>query len=152
MRKLVTFGVLLGFAFSVNAATDWYQASGFTRNIYVKFEQPVQSVAIHYVGKSFGRCTGVRANVKTMNFVPASTVSANKSMVAGLGLTYNRITGTYSATSAATATYTMPAVFSYNFTNALISDFHYNIVYTRGGKQYSLGWRPDSGGGCTYPL
>lgn len=86
-----------------------------------------------------------------MNFVAGSLVKQDSSLSAKIAGMYKGVNGEIAASSMQSATSNMPAVFTYNFTG-LLTELHYNIVYTRGGKQQALGWRPDSGGGCTYAI
>ena len=132
-------------------ATDWYTTNWLgQRTIAVKFEQPVSSVAVHIVGMKSGKCTPPKSNVRVMNFIPGSVVKNDYSLIAGLNL--KSIGGKFSAESAGSATTQLPAVFKYSWLDLSLSAVHYNVVYSRSGKQYALGWRPDNGGGCTYPL
>jgi hypothetical protein len=151
MKKFLTISIAL----SSFAITNLYSASDFydqsSRKISVKFEEPVDSVAVHIVGTNGKNCVKPKSIVKTMNFIPASSVQKDTTLSGGLGLKKNGASATISATSSKTASYQTPAVYSYNYTG-LISNLHYNIVYTKNGKQTALGWRPDNGGGCTYPL
>lgn len=118
----------------------------------MKFEQDVSSVAVHYVGVKSGNCTPQYANVKVMEFFSDSTVKTDSSLIAALSLTKNKQTGQFSASTSNSATTALLAVFKYSFIDFLLSNLHYNIVYMRSGKFYSLGWRPDSEGDCTYTI
>lgn len=152
MKKfLLIASVALYAAFSntAYAATDFYDAR--SRTISVKFEQPVESVSVHIIGKAHGKCLPAKSAVYVMNFVPAQSVKSDRKLSVGLGLKSKKASGEIAASSADSATSETPAVFSYNYTG-LIRELHYNIVYTRGGTQYALGWRPDSDGGCTYEI
>lgn len=127
------------------SAWDWYLRTGATSTIYVAFEQPVESVSVHIAGVDFGSCTAPHSRVNVMQFVPASSVENNaelKGEINAKGLSAT-------ASIASRASYQTPALYKFTF-SSLISNVHYNIVYTRKGQAHQLGWRPNSNGGCTY--
>jgi len=143
--------LLLASSLPAAAATDWYDSA--SRTIYVTFEQPVGGVSVHITGNSAltGKCIAPMSEVKVMNFVPAQTVKSNKTLTAKLSAMYKGVKGEIAASSASEATSTRPAVYSYNYTGT-IRNLHYNTVYIRGNTRTARGWRPDNGGGCTYPV
>lgn len=151
MQKVASAAsVFLLFPCFSYAAMDFYESS--SRTIYVTFDQPVQSVSVHVVGKQglgLGKCTSPKSIVNVMEFMPASAVKKDKSISGKISANYKGTNGEIAAQSSSSASYNTPAVYKYNYTGT-ITQLHYNIAYTRGGKQYALGWRPDSGGGCTY--
>lgn len=153
MFKVISASIASYIIFSSTAfaATDFYDSR--SRTISVSFEQPVQSVSVHITGKERGKCIPAKAKVHVMNFIPAQTVKKDKKLSVGLGLKSKKANAEaeIAASLAESATSETPAVYSFNYTG-LIRELHYNIVYTRGGVQYALGWRPDSDGGCTYSI
>lgn len=130
---------------TATAAWDWYTRNGATRTIYVAFEQPVESVSVHIAGVDFGKCTAPHSRVNTMQFVPATSVENSAELKGEIGT--KGLSATASIASRATSQ--TPALYKFSF-SSLMSNVHYNIVYVRNGQEHSLGWRPNSNGGCTY--
>jgi hypothetical protein len=132
------------------AASDFISGN---RTVSVWFDQPVENVSVHITGTRPGTgCIKPKSMVYVMNFLPASEVVKNNEIAGKIAAAYGKvINGEISAKTQSSASSKTPAVYSYNFTG-LVTNLHYNVVYTRGGKQFALGWRPDNGGGCTYPL
>ena len=141
---------LCALASHAHAAGDFISSN---RTVSVWFDQPVESVAVHVTGTRPGMgCIKPKSMVYVMNFLPASEVVKNNEIAGKIAGAYGKaINAEISAKMQTGATSKTPAVYSYNFTG-LVTNMHYNIVYTRGGKQFPLGWRPDNGGGCTYPM
>ncbi len=135
-----------------NAAVDIYEITGMSRKISVAFVQPVEHVAVHIVGVNGRGCTAPQQFVYSMNFIPRQQVKQDRSLSAKLQGSFRGANGEIEAANQRSATSSTPAVFSFSFTNPSLRAVKYNIVYTRNGQSFSQGWRPDAGGGCTYPL
>ncbi len=146
MKKLILGLSCLVLATSAFSAQQWYSSSWGDRTINVTFEQPVQAVSVYLAGTRNGRCIPANSQVYSMNFVSNSTVQRNDKLSGELDARGIKA----SASSQWSATRQNPAVFTKTYSDWGVRNLHYNIVYTRNGKRYQLGWQPDNGGGCTY--
>ena len=153
-KSKLTMCIITGFlSHNSLAAVNFYDAN--TRTISVRFEQPVESATVYLAGENmFGRCIPARSLVYTMNYIHdaknsnttkaelASGLNARAKIVdAKIGTSYSREYG---------YTQHIQQRFFITLGGLAVRRLHYNIVYQRNGKRYSLGWQPDNGGGCTY--
>lgn len=151
MKKLALLSIvvaLLGTTVSSGFAAEvWYEVNIFgTRTISVEFVQPVDEAYVHITGVRDGKCTPPHSNVRVMRRDEAKNTSNNYNVSANAG----RGGVGVGASMGGNTSYSTPQVYKYSFTDHSLSQVHYNVMYVRNGKHYSVkDWSPTPNH-CTY--
>lgn len=151
MKKLALLSILTALlgatASSSFAAEVWYEVDWMgNRTISVEFVQPVEEAYVHITGIRNGKCTPPNSNVRVMRRDEAKTTSNNYNVSANAG----RGGVGVGASMGGNTSYSTPQVYRYSFHDLSLSQVHYNVMYVRNGKSYSVkGWSPTPNH-CTY--
>ncbi|MDM8558162.1 hypothetical protein [Candidatus Parabeggiatoa sp. HSG14] len=150
MKKIMVSILLMPFLCAEVLATPkiatYYDNS--SRTVYTITDG--SSPTVYFAGTKWGSCIG-NGNVHSMNFMPESKIEVSveaqlKAEAKAKGLGASGL-----AASKGSASYTTPAVYSYNFTG-ITSNLHFNVIANKNGTYGESGWQPDTGGGCTYKI
>ena len=150
MKKIIVLSIMLmSMGYSKYIGQIYYDSD--TRTVYVKPKHIYDNPIVYFAGESiFGGCVKPHKYVYTMKYTPLKNIS--RTVKSQLGIKDEYASGSTSGTR--TERYTRDRVWSYNFNSMRVQHLHFNIKVEkkRNGRKYTSGWKPDSGGGCTYKV